>query len=283
MDKSLSDTNISATMDTTPPNFVSTRNKRLREEDLPEEFSKFRSEIKEMFSSFILTQQNEMKIIKDIQITNINIETAVTHLTKQNDEFRKKIESLESQRKKDREYIALLEERIEDMNRCNRKTCIEIKNVPKQHQENSDDLINMVTNLGRHLSIEIDSRDVRDIHRLPSKKEGIKNTPVVVELNSTLLKTNLLKKAKSFNIKNTSKLQAKHLGIKSDAEVPVFISEQLTPKNARLFFLARDLAKTKQYKFCWTSFGRIMVKKDENARNIVIKSEAQVQHLMQEA
>ncbi|KAJ8703611.1 hypothetical protein PYW08_016860 [Mythimna loreyi] len=283
MEKSVSDTNVSAIMDTTPPNFISTRNKRLREENLPEEFSKFRQEIKEMFSSFISTQQNELKIIKDIQITNNNIETAITHLSQQNDEFRKKIEFLELQGRKDREYIAILEDKIEDLQRINRKSCIEIKNVPKKPQENNVDLVNMVTSLGKHLSIEMDSRDVKDIYRLPSKKAGITNSPIVVELNSTLLKTDLLKKAKSFNIKNTIKLQAKHLGIRSDAEVPVFISEQLTPKNARLFFLARDLAKTKQYKFCWTAFGRILVKKDEKARTIVIRSEAQVHHLMQEA
>lgn len=63
----------------------------------------------------------------------------------------------------------------------------------------------------------------------------------------------------------------------------MFISEQLTPKGARLFFLARDLSNTKQYKYCWTSYGRVLVKKDDNSSAIVIKSEAQVHHLLQSA
>ena len=98
-----------------------------------------------------------------------------------------------------------------------------------------------------------------------------------------MLKTNLLKKAKSFIIRNKTKIQAKQLGLTNNTETPVFVSEQLTPKGARLFFLARDLANSKQYKFCWTSYGRVLVKKDENSRAIVIKSEAQVHHLLQSA
>lgn len=287
MDKSLSDSNISLMMETTPPNFISKRNKRVREEDLPGEFTKFKYEIKEMLTSFISTQESELKVItsnlKDIQVTNNSIETAITNLSYQNEEFRKKIELLELQGKKDREYIVLLEDKIEDLQKSSKKTCIELKNVPKMPQENSSELINMVMNLSKHLSLEMGSHDIKDIYRVPSRKEGITNTPIIVELNSTMLKTNLLKKAKLYNIKNPSKLQAKHLGIINNAEVPVFISEHLTPKSARLFFLARDLAKTKHYKFCWTAFGRILVKRDENSRVIVIKSEAQVHQLMQEA
>uniref|UniRef100_A0A2H1VVN8 SFRICE_020507 n=1 Tax=Spodoptera frugiperda TaxID=7108 RepID=A0A2H1VVN8_SPOFR len=185
--------------------------------------------------------------------------------------------------KKEREYITLLEDKLEELQRGNRKTCIELKNVPKSHNESSDDLVNMVLNLSKNIGLEMESRDIKDIYRLPTKKEGVTNTPIIVETSSTMLKTNLLKKAKSYNIKNKTKLQAKQLGLTNNTEAPVFISEQLTPKGARLFFLARDLSNTKQYKYCWTSYGRVLVKKDDNSSAIVIKSEAQVHHLLQSA
>lgn len=91
----------------------------------------------------------------------------------------------------------------------------------------------------------------------------------------------MLKMCKSFNIKNKSKLRAKHMGFKKEEETPVYISEQLTAKGARLHFLARDLAKSNKYKYCWTAYGKIFVRKDENSAVIQITYEAQVQHLFQ--
>ncbi|CAK1603674.1 unnamed protein product [Parnassius mnemosyne] len=191
MDKYLSDSNVSVNIDKTATNLISMRNKRARKEDLPQEFTKFRNEIKEMLAFFISTQQSELKVItsnlKDIQITNNNIETAVTNLSCQNEKFRKKIELLELQGKKDREYIVLLEDKIEDLQRSHKKTCIEIKNVPKMPQENNSDLINMIMKLFTHLSLEMDSRDLKDIYRLPSRKEGLKkafdtvSVPILVQ------------------------------------------------------------------------------------------------------
>lgn len=240
-----------------------------------------------MIKSYLKVQQGDIKQItsnlNEIKHTNNNIECSITNLTTQNEEFRKKIELLELQGKKEREYITLLEDKLEELQRGNRKTCIELKNVPKSHNESSDDLVNMVLNLSKNIGLEMESRDIKDIYRLPTRKEGVTNTPIIVETSSTMLKTNLLKKAKSYNIKNKTKLQAKQLGLTNNTEAPVFISEQLTPKGARLFFLARDLSNTKQYKYCWTSYGRVLVKKDDNSSAIVIKSEAQVHHLLQSA
>lgn len=290
MNKSISDGNICETgIDVTPPNYVVQRNyKRMREEDLPSEFCKFKEEMKELFQSFTKTQQTELKNItsnlKEIQLTNTNIETSVASLTKQNDEFQKKITQLELQMKKDKDYIIELEDRIEDLQRCSRKNKIEIKNVPRKNQETRDDLINMVLSLAKNINLDMSKRDIKDIFRTQGKKEGLISPPIVVELDSAILKQDLLKSTKSFNIKNKhTKLQAKHLAITSNGDVPVFISEQLTPRNARLFYLARDLAKSKQYKFCWTTFGRVFLKRDENAKVVLVKSESQVHSLLQGA
>lgn len=287
LNKSLSDPNMSEVGNNTPPNtYVSVRNKRMREEDLPSEFRSFKEEMRELFSTFLATQKSELLVIntnlKEIQQTNISIEASVARLSSQHEEFLKKIDSLELQAKKDREYITILEEKLEDLQRGSQKTCIELKNVPKKPQETRGDLLNMVLSLSKSISGNLEVKDVKDIHRIQGKKVGVKNTPIIVELGSTIIKTDFLQKAKTYNIKNKIKIQAKHLGFTNNEDTPVFISEHLTAKGNRLYFLARDLAKTKQYKFCWTAFGRVFVKRDENARAILIKSESQVHHLMQE-
>lgn len=194
----------------------------------------------------------------------------------------KKIENLETQVRKDREYIQILENKIEDLQRTSRKTSIELKNVPRKSSENRGDLINMVTHLSETVNLELGVRDIKDIFRLRARNDLEKSPPIIVELGSTILKSDLLKKTKEFNIKNKCKLQAKHLGFKTSEDTPIYISEQLTAKGARLYFLSRDLAKSKKFKYCWTSFGKVFVRKDDVSKIICIQSEAQVHQLLQE-
>lgn len=268
---------------TTPPN-VFTRNKRRRDDDLAGEFTDFKEEIKQMIASFTAAQTQELQkitpVLRDIQQSNQNIEQSVVALTAQNEEFRKKIHELENQVQEDKKHIALLEDKLEEVQRNNRKTNFEIKNVPKKPTETREDLIDMVTCLSNTVGCSLNKQDIRDIYRVRGKKENT-NSPIVVETNSTQVKMDVLKMSKAYNIKNKTRLCAKHLGHRESVDTPVFISEQLTAKGSRLHFLARDLVKSKEYKFCWTSFGKVYIRKDENSPIILIQNEAQVHQLMQ--
>lgn len=221
--------------------------------------------------------------LKGIHATNESMKNSINLLTSQNEDFRKKIDRLESQVMKDRAYIDILENKIEDLQRLNRKNCFEMKNVPKKPQETRNDLIDMVTCLTKSINLEMEPRDIKDIFRQQGKRNENQNSPIIVDLGSSILRNELLKKVKNFNIKNKQKLQAKHLGHKTNEDQPVFISEQLTPKNARLFFLARDLVKNKKYKYCWTSFGKVYIRQDDTSRIIQITSESQIHQLLQTA
>lgn len=267
---------------TTPPSFVFLRgNKREREE----EHDLFKDEIRDMMGKLLSDQETVLKkyfapILSEIQSTNKNIETSIALLTSQNEELAKKVELLDQQQKKDKEVISILENRIEDIQRAVRKNNIEIKNVPKGRTETKEDLINMVMKLGTSIDYNIKKSEIKDIYRVRGKKEGQSNTPIVVELSSTVLKTDVLKMSKAHNRRHNNKLCAKHLGFTKNEDTPIFVSEQLTVKASRLYFLARDLAKSKGYKFCWTAYGRVYVRKDETSPIITIHSEAQVNALL---
>lgn len=92
----------------------------------------------------------------------------------------------------------------------------------------------------------------------------------------------MIKLCKTYNIKHKSKLRAAQLGFKTSEDTPVFISEHLTAKGSRLHFLARELTKSKKYKFCWTAYGKVFLRKEENSAIITVRSEAQVQKLIQD-
>lgn len=286
MDKSVSDSNVNLvgrnSPETTPPSFVSQRHtKRKRYGDLPEEMDIFREEMLKIIKAQNAQLAKISSTLVEIQQTNRNIENSVAFLASQNEELTKRMENLELQSSKDKEYIVLLEEKVEDLQRSSRKTNIEIKNMPRTQKETKENLINMMNKLGKTINCEINKEDIRDIYRIPGKKnDKNENSPIVVEISSTMLKTDILKMTKVFNIKYREKLRAKHLGATTKEETPIFVSEQLTARGARLFFLARDLAKSKNYRFCWTSYGRVYLRKEENSPIILIKNETQVQHLM---
>ncbi|CAH2208511.1 jg12306 [Pararge aegeria aegeria] len=253
------------------------RCKRKREDEYQTDLCSFKDEIKSM----MLEQEKELKkVLREIQQSNCSIQSSIEHLIAQNEEFKKKIESLEQQRKEDRKYIAVLEDRIEDMQITTRKANFEIKNVPRKDTETKDDLMEMVMCLSKSVSSSVTRTDIKDIYRVRPKKEGSKNTPIVVETSSTLLKTNILKCSKTFNIQHKKKLRALHLGLKTGEDTPIYVSEQLTSKSSRLYFLARDLTRSKKYKFCWTAYGKVYVRREENSAIIAIRSEAQVQQLL---
>ncbi|XP_045448266.1 uncharacterized protein LOC123656645 [Melitaea cinxia] len=247
----------------TPPNCLSLRSKRPREtETSPSDFSRFKDEIKDLVTSLIGEQRIDIREIssslKNLAQINTGIESAVSLLTQQNEEFRKKIEQLELQSKKDREYISILEDKIEDLQRLSRKSSIEIKNVPRKQQENRNDLMNIVMSLSKTVNLELCPRDIKDVFRLKAKKDSEKNPPIIVELPT------------------------KHLGLTINEDTPVFVSEHLTAKGSRLHFLSRDLVKTKKFKYCWTLYGKVFVRKDDTSKIIHIQSEAQIHHLLLE-
>lgn len=291
LDRSFSDSDMQRVGQLTLPKLFASHPKRKRSNEMDiqmvkstDDLTSFRDEIKNMFASLMKTQEQEFKknaaTLNNIQQTNSNIEKAVEFLSAQNEEFKKKIESLENKIKEDRKYIAILEDKIENMQLDSRKANFEIKNVPKKPNESKDDLMDLVVCLSKSITCDLKTTDIKDIYRIRGKRDGIVNTPIIVETYSTIIKNKIMKACKTFNIHQKTKLCAKHLGLRTSEDSPIFVTEQLTAKAARLHFLARDLVKTKKFKYCWTAYGRVYLRKDDDTRLILVHSEAQIQDLI---
>lgn len=266
---------------------IMTRNKRRRPNDINtsmlEDITKeLKDEMKELFSRFALTQSEQINSVlttlKDIQQTSNNVQSTITFLCEENSELKLKIEQLERQAKKDKENITILENEIEENRRGDRKVNIEIKNVPLKSEETKKDILERVLKLSETLNMKLDRSDVRDIIKVNKNKK--EKSSIIVEFTNTFVKTDILKAAKTFNSKNSSnKLRAVHMGIKSNPDCPIYISENLTSKSARLYFLARDLKNLKNYKYCWTRYGKVYLRLDDNSPIISIISEAQIHQM----
>lgn len=285
MNKSMSDTQIDSMADfeKTPPNYnITTRTKRRRESS--PNSKDFKDEIRQLLAEFKMAQKHEFEKVfsnlKDIRQSNLEIANSISFLMAQHDEFKKKIEKLENKVQENNNYILTLEEKIEHLQRDALKGKFEIKNVPKQKNESKEDLIKMVLCLSNNIGNAVTQKEIKDVYRIRVKNPNETRTPIIVETD-TMTKVQILRSGKAYNIKNKSKLCSKHLGINTPEDTPIYISEHLTAKASRLHFLARDLVKTKAYKYCWTAYGRVYLRRNEDSPIININSESQIQNLIQ--
>lgn len=285
-EKSFSVPDMSTLEDEAFQNYITSRNNKRRPTtpvpQLQEKTKEDTSEFHDLFSKFATDQDKKINSIlatlKDIQQTNKMIQTSITFLSEENIELKNKIAQLEIEAKRDKEQIVLLESKLEDNQRTDRKTNIEIRNVPLKGNETKKDLLEMIIHLTKTINIDITKQDVKDVIKI-NKKTKEKST-IVVEFTNTFAKTDVLKAAKAYNSKNKdSKLRALHLGLKTNHDIPIYISENLTLKASRLHFLARDLKISKNYKYCWTSYGKVYLRMDDNTPIITVTSEAQIQLL----
>ncbi|XP_047039986.1 uncharacterized protein LOC124644570 [Helicoverpa zea] len=232
-------------------------------------------EIKEQYLS-ITSMENNILDIKvqnsDIQTVNKEIIKNVDFISSQMKDIENKICKLEGERNNYNAQIHILEDKIETMERNSRKTCIEIRGVPKKSGESKQELYQLISSASGAIKTVLSESQIKDVYRLPSR-ENVQTSTVVAEFTNTLVKENFLKAAKKYNNENrNNELNTIHLGLPGPAAA-VYISENLTAKTKRLLFLARDLAKVESYQYCWVSNGRVFLRKKQGAPSILIKNE----------
>lgn len=112
--------------------------------------------------------------------------------------------------------------------------------------------------------------EVKDAFRI-NNKDAAKRT-VIVDFTSVLLEEKFVSKYRK-GIKENNRLTTEKLRISGPSK-PIFISENLTAKLKKLFFLAREHAKANDFKYCWVSNGKIFLRKREGGPLMRVNSEA---------
>lgn len=248
--------------------YVTTRQKRRRGSDhdhreIRNEMSMLSNKLDQYFSE--LKQQNA------------DLKDSVQFMSEKYDSLLKVLTKVEEDRAEDKKLIAKLEERLESMERKSKLTGIEIRNVPinlidNKKRETKEDICSLVQCLSKSVDVSLNDCDIKDAYRVTTNKEVIK--PIIVELNSVIKKEKILQAVKQFN-KNKpigDKLSTSHLGIPGQTK-PVFVSEALTVKTQKIFYMARKFVSEYNYSFCWTSRGIVYLRKAEGELAIRIETE----------
>lgn len=275
---------------------VATRHKRLRPNSPPtNDLENFKHEILEMLTTWKKEQETQLiklsseqtsamsKLAADItelklqniaiQKSNMEIEKSIGFINKQYEDMLKRIEFLEKERHTYLTGVQTLQTNIQDLQQSSRSSSVEIRNVlPTKEGESVADLTNIVVKVGTAINVNINNKDIRDIYRLPGKP-GV-TRPIVTEFVSVQTKHQFLASVRDFNKKNPQdkRLCTHSIGINGERR-PLYVAEYLPPSSRKLFFAAREFAKTNDYNFCWTTNGNIFLRKVEGAKQILVKSE----------
>ncbi|CAG9787935.1 unnamed protein product [Diatraea saccharalis] len=255
------------------------RQKRKRTNTTDSQLNNFMVEMKSLFTEFKVQQEDKLNkictVVEEVKVQNSEIRSSIEFLSKQYDFILNQVNVLKEQVHNSNKKVELLENKLEKYERSSRSTCLEIRNIPVKKSETKVSLLNTVIEIGDVLSLTIQPLEIKDIFRVNTKNP--ENKTIIMELNNVITKEKFLNAFKSYN-KSNNRLCTGQLKI-SGPPKPIFISENLTTTMKRLFYLARVFASSNNYNYCWTTNGKIFIRKKEGYPLHWIKSEYDLQKL----
>lgn len=266
--------------------------KRLRTSDETQEnsFSSFKRDLLETITAMIAEQnikfsaiEESISVIKSqnstIHQSNCEIERSLDFVSHQIEDVNNKISLLEDDRKKILNEIIFINSKIENLECINRKTSVEIRNVPnsKKHESKST-LFGMIQQLQGSIGLENEyCSQIRDVYRMNYKSQSNVST-IVIEFMNTLVREKFITKTKIYSKSKSDQISSRMLGLDGNS-LPIYISEHLTPRTRKLFYLAREFAKRKDFNYCWTSGGKVFLRKREGSQHFLIRDENDLKSL----
>ena len=113
-------------------------------------------------------------------------------------------------------------------------------------------------------------------HRLPSRKNSNPDNYPAIIVKFTRRDT----RSELYNAKKFLKHKTiKDLGLGRHSERKIFISESLTKKNRELFNKCLKAKKDLNFRFIWTKYGKISLRKDADNRAVTINNDMDLQRL----
>lgn len=240
-------------------------------------------EIQEMLMD-IKSQQDQkfealtaaMSVIID---QNEGIKKSVQTMSTQYEELLVKSASLERENSELKQRVSSLENQMELSQKRSLNSTIEIRNIPKVDNESKELMVNLVKKVGTLLGLEssINTSDIRNIFRT-------KSNTIVVDFVSACRKEAVISRSRIINKirreKKESQLSTSDMQLNGPATT-IYISEALTKKTRRLFYLAREHIKNKKLRAAWTDFGNLYVKVEDASSPTRIAEEDDLHRVVQ--
>lgn len=193
------------------------------------------------------------------------------------DDLERKIVKLEKDKvNKDSEINSIKQEFKKQIWQNNLSHDLLIKGVPERQDETVNELSRIVEQILDLVGVEFDTDSDFTLKRV-GKPLIDRPRPITVTVQSMLVKQKALKEKRSTPITlNKIELNGKPIGDKSQH---IYIDENLTQTNGKLFKMARDLKKQNLVKYAWTKNGTVYMRQDDNTKVIMVSDENDMQNL----
>lgn len=229
-------------------------------------------EMRTLFNTLVEEQDLRFQELQaSIEKQKEEIKASISFLSEKYDVALNQIASLQNEKKEDKKRIIALEERVDYLERKSCSATIEIRSVPKliseQNKfENKEDLSNFVSKLGKIVDAELKESDIKDIYRIKPHEKFNGTGTIIAEFSTVLGKERVLTAVKKFNKdrQQSDKLHTEHLGLKGE-KTPIYVSESVTKKTAKLFAQVREFSKKNGYT-CWIFRGAVFLRVNDNKR-----------------
>ena len=153
-----------------------------------------------------------------------------------------------------------------DLEQYTRRECVETRGVPQKPDESTNTIVKEV---GKAVGVEIADIDISVSHRLPPSKSYKTRKPGLPPIIVKFVRRDTKDAFYQARMK-LKDMTSKALGFSDENRM--FISESLSPANRELFNEAYKLKKDLDYKFLWTSNGRVFLRATEASSVISIHS-----------
>ena len=169
---------------------------------------------------------------------------------------------LRSDSSKMKKEISDLRSAIDEQAQYTRRDCLEIRGVPVTTGEDTNVIVKKI---GALIDVDINDTDISISHRIPSSNDGASGStsfrhPAIVVKFTNRKNRDLFYKARSkLKSYNTS-----DIGLGRNGESKIYIQESLTEAKRNLFKSCLKFRKDQKYKFIWTYYGVIYLRRNEH-------------------
>lgn len=194
-----------------------------------------------------------------------------------------KIKTLEDEKVEKEKKIITLEERVNKLEQQNSKKWVEdrLNTIDQKNLRNWVEIVNLPENLvvnpkeaalavARESNIIINDSDIIDSYCVKKKNK------VLVHFSSYNIKQNYIDKVreKKLSVADLAKKRERNSAEQSSSKncKKVYVNEQLTATNKRILWEAKDIARSKKWKYVWVKNGRIFVKKADDSAALQIRN-----------
>lgn len=217
----------------------------------------------------------------DILEQNSKIQDSISFISQKYDDLLERLDVSERENSALKKHIQSMDIKLEHLERQSRSTMLEINNFPATEPENKESLSTTLCKISVAINQPIAPSDIKNIYRLKPKTDQHPSAGMVVaELISNEMKESILKASREYNKNHKdSKLSTSTIQFAGPPH-PIYISESLTSYGKHLFYLGRKLQKESKCESCWSSHGKIYIKKNARSSPLCINSEQELTKIM---